>query len=271
MIKRNNLLVHAVLIAGAVLMMFPFVWQILMSLSTNAEVQSVTPHLWPSKFQWGNYAEVFRQVPFLDQLRTSVWITVVRVLAQIAFCTLAGYAFARMQFRGKAIVLGAVLSILMVPSQVYLLPQYEIVQDLGLLGSMTGLLLPGLFSAFGTFLMRTAFLNLPSELEEAARLDGANPFQVFWHVMLPLIRPSISVLAITSTLWSWNELLWPLVVATQSEDMPLSAGLATLINDRTVNYPVVLAASLLATAPVLIMFILLQRRVIDGLATSGLK
>ncbi|MBT0769170.1 carbohydrate ABC transporter permease [Kineosporia sp. J2-2] len=269
--RRNNIVVHLALIAGALVMMFPFVWQILMSLSTNAEVQSVTPHLWPHELQWGNYAEVFRQLPFLHQLRTSALITVIRVLAQIAFCTLAGYAFARMHFRGKGVMLAAVLSILMVPSQVYLLPQYQIVQDLGLLGSLTGLLLPGLFSAFGTFLMRTAFLALPAELEEAARLDGANPFQVFWHVMLPLIRPSISVLAITSTLWSWNELLWPLVVTTNSDDMPLSAGLATLINDRTVNYPVVLAASLLATAPVLILFIALQRRVIDGLATSGLK
>lgn len=269
--RRNNLAIHLVLSLGAVVMMFPFVWQILMSLSTNAEVQSVTPHLWPETLRWENYAEVFRQLPFLDQLKNSLFITVVRVLAQIAFCTMAGYAFARMSFRGKGIVLAAVLSILMVPSQVYLLPQYEIIQDLGLLGSVAGLVLPGLFSAFGTFLMRTAFLALPGELEEAARLDGANPFQVFWHVMLPLIGPSVSVLAITATLWSWNELLWPLVVTPDSSDMPLSAGLATLINDRTVNYPVVLAASLLATAPVLIMFIVLQRRVIDGLATSGMK
>jgi multiple sugar transport system permease protein len=269
--RHNNVWIHVVLILGAVVMMFPFVWQIIMSLSTNAEVQSVTPHLWPKKIQWGNYSQVFHQLPFLHQLRNSVVITVIRVAAQIAFCTLAGYAFARMHFRGKTLVLGAVLSILMVPSQVYLLPQYQIVQHLGLLGSLTGLVLPGLFSAFGTFLMRTAFLALPGELEEAARLDGANPFQVFWHVMLPLIGPSISVLAITATLWSWNELLWPLVVTTNSDDMPLSAGLATLVNDRTVNYPIVLAASLLATAPVLILFIVLQRRVIDGLASSGLK
>jgi multiple sugar transport system permease protein len=269
--RRNNVWIHVVLIIGAMVMMFPFAWQIIMSLSTNAEVQSVTPHLWPAKIQWGNYSQVFHQLPFLHQLRNSVVITVIRVSAQIAFCTLAGYAFARMHFRGKTLVLGAVLSILMVPSQVYLLPQYQIVQNLGLLGSLTGLVLPGLFSAFGTFLMRTAFLALPGELEEAARLDGANPFQVFRHIMLPLIGPSISVLAITATLWSWNELLWPLVVTTDSDDMPLSAGLATLVNDRTVNYPIVLAASLLATAPVLILFIVLQRRVIDGLASSGLK
>src|SRR5690606_32324125 len=139
------------------------------------------------------------------------------------------------------------------------------------LDSVGGLVLPGLFSAFGTFLMRTAFLAMPNELEEAARLDGANPFQIFWKIMLPLARPTVSVLAITTVLWSWNELLWPLVVTTYSERMPLSAGLATLIGDRTTDYPVVMAASLLAMAPVLVMFVLLQRRVIDGLASSGLK
>nr|WP_231706107.1 carbohydrate ABC transporter permease [Arthrobacter sp. zg-Y40] len=252
-------------------MAFPFLWQIVMSLSTNAEVQSVTPVFWPAELQWSNYAEVFERLPFLDQLQNSVLITVIRTLAQILFCTLAGYAFARMRFRGRSVLLALVLSILMVPSQVYLLSQYQIVQGLGLLDSVGGLVLPGLFSAFGTYLMRTAFLSMPAELEEAARLDGANPFQIFWRVMLPLARPTISVLAITTVLWSWNELLWPLVVTTFSDRMPLSAGLATLIGDRTTDYPVVMAASLLAMAPVLLMFILLQRRVIDGLASSGLK
>ncbi|WP_432542011.1 carbohydrate ABC transporter permease [Kineococcus sp. SYSU DK002] len=267
----SHAVAHLVLGLGALAMAFPFLWQIVMSLSTNAEVQSVTPTFWPESLQWGNYATVFERLPFLQQFRTSVVITVVRVLAQILFCTLAGYAFARMRFRGRNLLLAAVLSILMVPSQVYLLSQYQIITDLGLLDSLGGLVLPGLFSAFGTFLMRTAFLGLPDELEEAARLDGANPWQVFWRVMLPLSRPTISVLAITSTLWSWNELLWPLVVSTYSERMPLSAGLATLISDRTTDYPVVMAASLMAMAPVLVLFVVLQRRVIDGLASSGLK
>jgi multiple sugar transport system permease protein len=267
----SHAVAHVVLGVGALAMAFPFLWQLVMSLSTNAEVQSVTPSFWPHTLQWGNYAAVFQRLPFLEQFRTSVVITVIRVLAQILFCTLAGYAFARMRFRGRNLLMAAVLSILMVPSQVYLLSQYQIVQRLGLLDSLGGLVLPGLFSAFGTFLMRTVFLGMPDELEEAARLDGANPFQTFWRIMLPLARPSVSVLAITSTLWSWNELLWPLVVTTFSARMPLSAGLATLISDRTTDYPVVMAASLLAMAPVLLLFVVLQRRVIDGLASSGLK
>ncbi|WP_235515443.1 carbohydrate ABC transporter permease [Curtobacterium sp. Leaf183] len=263
--------IHVVLGVGGFVMAFPFLWQIIMSLSTNAQVQSVTPVFWPGELQWQNFAAVFERLPFLSQLGTSVYVTIIRTIAQIILCTLAGYAFARMRFRGRALLLGIVLSILLVPSQVYLISQYQIVQGLGWLDTLAGIVAPGLFSAFGTFLMRTAFLNLPPELEEAARMDGANPFQVFWRIMLPLARPSISVLAITTVLWSWNELLWPLVVSTRAEDMPLAAGLATLSSDRTIDYPVLMAASLMAMAPVLIMFVVLQRRVIDGLASSGLK
>lgn len=269
--RGSNAVAHVVLSAGAVVMAFPFVWQIVSSLSSNAEVQSVPPTFWPERLRWENYAEVFRRLPFLDQLQTSVTITVIRTVAQIVLCTFAGYAFARMRFRGRGVLLAVVLSILMIPSQVYLLSQYQIVQGLGLLNTTAGIVLPGLFSAFGTFLMRTAFVAMPDELEEAARLDGANPFQVFWRVMLPLARPTISVLAIMTTLWSWNELLWPLVVSTYSDKMPLSAGLATLVSDRTIQYPIVMAASVLAMAPILVLFVVLQRRVIDGLATSGLK
>ena len=192
--------IHVVLGVGGFLMAFPFLWQIIMSLSTNAQVQSVTPTFWPGELQWQNYAQVFERLPFLSQLGTSVMVTVIRTVAQIVLCTLAGYAFARMRFRGRAVLLAIVLSILLVPSQVYLISQYQIVQGLGWLDTLMGIVAPGLFSAFGTFLMRTAFLALPAELEEAARLDGANPFQVFSRVMLPLALPSISVLAITTVL-----------------------------------------------------------------------
>lgn len=268
---RSNWWVHLVLGTGGALMVFPFVWQIIAALSTNAEVMSVPPSWLPDSPQWSNFTAVFERLPFARQLGVSVAITVLRTAAQLLFCAMAGYAFARMRFPAKGVLLAVVLSILMVPPQVFLLPQYQIVTSLGLLNSVLGVALPGLVSAFGTFLMRQFFLGVPRELEEAARLDGANPLQTFAYVMLPLARPALTALAIITVLYSWNDLLWPLVVTTYPEQMPLSVGLATMQGAHQTDYPVMMAASLLATAPVIVMFLLLQRRVIDGLAYSGLK
>ncbi|MFD6178321.1 MULTISPECIES: carbohydrate ABC transporter permease [unclassified Isoptericola] len=252
-------------------MVFPFVWQLVLSLSTNQEVASIPPTFWPAELQFENYVEVFRTIPFLDQLGVSVAITVLRVVGQVVLCSIAGYAFARMRFPAKGVVLGIILSILMVPSQAYLIPQFQIIQGLGLPNTVWGIALPGIVSAFGTFLMRQFFLGLPVELEEAARLDGANPFQVFWRIMLPLAAPGISALVVLTTLASWNDLLWPLVVSTYADRMPLSVGLATMQGAYQTDYTLMMAASTMAMAPVLVLFIVLQRRVVAGLAFTGSK
>lgn len=270
-IRRSNGAAYIVLSIAGAAMVFPFLWQLLMSVSTNDEVTRVPPDFIPSTLHWENYLAVFTRIPFLDQLGVTVVITIIRVVAQVVLCSLAGYAFARMRFRGKGVALFLVLSILMVPTQVFLLPQFLIIRDLGLLNTVGGIVLPGLFSAFGVFLMRQFFMGLPDELEEAARLDGANPFQIFWRVMLPLATPGISALVILATLWSWNDLLWPLIATTRLETMPLPVGLAILSGDQTPNYPIMMAASVLAIAPVFILFIVMQKRVIAGLAYSGLK
>ena len=247
-------------------MVFPFLWQILMSLSSTAEVTSVPPTLWPSELRFDNYLEVFRQVPFLDQFWVSVQVAVATVIGQIVLCSMAGYAFARMRFAASAIIFAVMLSILIeIPNQAYVVPQYQIVQSLGWLDTMQGIVIPTVFSAFGTFLMRQFFVNLPKELEEAARLDGANSFQIFWKVMLPLARPSIGALAIITILAAWNNLLWPLVV-TGVRRTGLSVGIASLNGQYVIDYPVMMAASLMAMAPILILFIVMQRRVIEGLA-----
>lgn len=269
--QGNHVGAHIALTIASLVMIFPFVWQIIMSLSTNAQIQSVPPTFWPGELQWGNYLEVFKKLPFANQLWVSIVITVARTLGQLILCSAAGYAFARMRFRGKAIALAVVLSILMVPGQVYLIPQYQLIQDFNLLNTSAGIVLPGIFSGFGIFLMRQFFMGLPVELEEAARLDGANTFQIFWRIMLPLAKPGLSALAIITVLWSWNDLLWPMVVTTYAESMPLAAGLATMQGQRTTDYSVMMAAAGLAMAPVLILFLIMQRRVIDGLAHSGMK
>jgi multiple sugar transport system permease protein len=267
----GNKLAHLVLIIGSLVMLFPFAWQILASFSTNAEITSIPPTLIPSTWHPENFVAVFERLPFLSQFSVSVVITVVRVVAQLILCSMAGYAFARMKFPGAKVVFALVLAILLVPPQVFLISQYQIVQSLGLLNTIGGIVLPGLFSAFGVFLMRQFFLGLPEELEEAARIDGANPFQIYWRVMLPLARPGLSALAVIGVLLSWNDLLWPLVVAPRPGAQPLSVGLASLQGQYSTDYPVIMAASLLACAPILILFLFMQRRVIDGLAFSGMK
>lgn len=267
----RNIDAYLVLTLGGLIMIFPFVWQLIMSLSTQAEVTSVPPTLLPDAVQWRNYLDVFDLLPFASQFTVSALVTVMRVVVQMILCAMAGYAFARMRFRGRGIIFALLLSILMVPSQIYLIPQYSIIQNLGLLNTVLGIAMPGLFSAFGTFLLRQHFSSMPDSLEEAARLDGANQWQIFWRVMLPLSGPALASVAILTTIASWNDLLWPLVVSTYEDRMPLAVGLATLQGQHMTNYPVMMAASLLAMAPILILFLVLQRRVVEGLAHSGMK
>lgn len=220
---------------------------------------------------WSNYAEVFRRIPFMSQFWVSVSITVLRTGVQLVLCSLGGYAFARMPFRGRGLLFGLLLAILMVPGQSYLIGQYQLVRDLGLLETVWGIVLPGFFSAFGVFLMRQSFMSLPVELEEAARLDGCNPWQAFWRVMFPLVRPGLSAVTIITVLWSWNDLLWPLIVTTREETMPLSVGIATMAGQHSSEYALMMAASVMSMAPIFLIFFTMQKRVIEGLATSGLK
>lgn len=262
---------HVVLLAGGLLMVFPFLWQLSMSLSTHAEVTSVTPTWLPADPQWGNYPAVFEQVPFANQFLNSAAVTIARVLGQLLLCALAGYAFARMSFRGKNLLFALVLSILMVPYQIYLIPQYDIVQQLGWLNTIAGIAAPGIFSAFGTFLMRQHFMGMPPSLEEAARLDGANPWQTFWRIMFPLSGPALSAVAILTALASWNDLMWPLIVATYDDRTTLAVGLSSLQGQFTTDYPVMMAAAFMAMLPLMILFIVLQRHVVEGLAHSGMK
>jgi multiple sugar transport system permease protein len=252
-------------------MVGPFAWEVLTSFKTFAESIHVPPVVIPKTFELHNYREVFDSLPFSSQFMNTVLMTLARTAGQVFFCSLAGYAFARLHFRGRGLIFGLFLSVMMVPSQMFLIPQYQIMQHLGLLNTVTALALPGMFSAFGTFLMRQFFMQLPLDLEEAARLDGANPWQIYWRIMLPLSAPGMLALGLLVAIWSWNDLLWPLVVNTDPEKMPLSAGLATLQGEHLTNYPVLMAGALMASLPLIVAFIVFQRRLIEGIAFTGLK
>ncbi|GAA0245571.1 carbohydrate ABC transporter permease [Saccharothrix mutabilis subsp. mutabilis] len=270
-VARRTWPVHAVLVVGALVMVAPLVWEFLTSVKSFGESVRVPPTILPEAWDWSNYTKVFHSIPFGEQLLNTVLMTAGRTAGQLLLCSMAAYAFARLTFPGRDAIFMLFLSVLMVPSQLFLIPQYQIMQELGWLNSLQALIVPGVFSAFGTFLLRQFFLSLPKDLEEAAGLDGANPLRIYWHIMLPLARPGLVALGILTVLWSWNDLMWPLVVNNDPEQMTLSAGLATLKGEHFTDYPVLMAGSLLATLPVIVVFIVMQRRVLEGIAFTGSK
>ncbi len=270
-IAASSLLIHTLLVFGALLFVVPFIWMLLTSIKTLGETTQVPPIIIPAIPQWHNYQDVVATLPFLRFYGNTILMTAGRTLGQLLFCSLAAYAFARIEFPGRNILFALMLSVLMVPIYVFLLPQYLIMKDLGWLNSLQALIVPGMFSAFGTFLLRQFFLGLPKELDEAAKIDGANHLQIYWRVILPLAKPALVALAIFTILWSWNDLMWPLVVNDSLDKMTLSVGLASLQGEHATNFPVLMAGAVLATWPMLVMFIALQRYFIQGIALTGTK
>ncbi|MEV6490704.1 carbohydrate ABC transporter permease [Actinoplanes sp. NPDC051633] len=268
--RISRIALHTVLIAASLVMVTPFVWQILTSLKTLSTATSVPPTLIPDG-HWANYGRVFDLLPFGTQFFNTAFTALARTLGQVLFCSMAAYAFARLRFPGRKVLFGVFLSVLMVPPQLFIIPQYQIMSDLGWLNSLQALIVPGLFSAFGVFLLRQFFLGLPIELEEAARIDGAGPLRIYWSIVLPLARPGLVALAVLVLLWSWNDLFWPLVVNTDPDKMTLSAGLASLQGQYLTDYPILMAGSLLASVPVIAVFVFLQRQFIQGIAQTGIK
>lgn len=273
--KKNRdyqkLAVHLVLIFGVIITVTPFVWMILTSLKTLAESTQIPPTIIPEKFHWKNYSEAVKTLPYLNFYYNTIISTVIKTVGQVFLCSMAAYAFARIEFPAKNIIFMIVLSVLMVPSQIFLLPQYMIIQKLGLLNSIAAIVLPGLFSAFGTFLLRQFFLTLPDELEESAILDGCNHFQIYWKIMMPLAKAGLIALTIFVALWSWNDLMWPLIVNTSTDKLTLSAGLASLQGQHVTNFPILMAGTVLAIWPMIILFIIFQKSFVEGIALTGTK
>lgn len=268
---RGSIVTHAILILGVAVMVLPFIWQLLTALKSKPESIAVPPTLLPTEWHLENFTKAFTSIPFTEMLINSVINTAGRTLGQLVFCALAAYAFARMRFPGRNILFALFLSVLMIPAQLLLLPQYQIIAGMGLLNTSLALFIPGMFSAFGTFLLRQFFLSLPPELEEAARIDGAGHLRIFWHIMVPLIRPGLAALAVITALWSWNDLLWPLAVSTDPAAMPVSAGLTTLKGQYLTDYPLLMAGSLIASLPMLVLYLFLQRHFVAGIAVGGSK
>jgi multiple sugar transport system permease protein len=267
----RRLATHLILALGAVAMIGPFVWSILTSFKTLGEAFQVPPTILPEQLRWENYAQVFTQLPFLAFYENTIIVTAVKVVGVLITSSLAGYAFARIDFPGRNVLFALYLAVLMVPYQIFLLPQFLIMAKLGWVNTLLALIVPGLFDAFGTFLLRQFFMGLPRELEDAAKIDGCNHFQIYRRIMLPLAKPGLIALAIFTFLWSWNDFLWPLVVINSPEKMPLGAGLAFLQGQYLTDFPLLMAGAMLSTLPVIAVFVVLQRQFVEGVASTGIK
>ncbi|TXK85045.1 carbohydrate ABC transporter permease [Paenibacillus sp. N3.4] len=264
-------MVHLLLIVGALFMVIPFLWMIFTSLKTLGESTQIPIVIFPKVPNWQNYSDVTTMLPFLKFYSNTVIVTIVKTVGQLIFCSVSAYAFARIEFPFKNIIFILCLSVLMVPSQVYMLPQFLIMRDFGWLNSLKALIVPGLFSAFGMFLLRQFFMTLPNELEEAAKLDGCNHFQIYRRIMLPLTSSGLISVAIFTCLATWNDLMWPMIVNSSPEKMTLSVGLSSLQGQFGTNFPVLMAGSLLALWPMIALFIASQKYFVEGISFTGTK
>lgn len=217
------------------------------------------------------YKKIIHSLPFAKVYLNTFISTIVTVVGQVVICTMAAYAFARLEFPGKNVIFIVILSILMVPGQIFLVPQYMVIMKMGLLDTLPALFLPNLFSAFGTFMMRQFFMTIPKELEEAAILDGCNQFQIFGRIMVPLVKSGLSALIIFTAKFAWNDFMWPLIVNTSPEKMTLGPSLSTLQGQYTTDYPAQMAGAVMAVIPMIVMFFVFQKQFVEGVAQSGIK
>ena len=268
---KRNTLTHTVLIIGAIIMIVPFLWMMLTSIKTLGESIQMPPKILPTQIYWDNYSAVMKLLPFAQFYINTILMIAGRVVGSVLFSAMAAYACARLNFPGKNIFFGLVLFQMMIPGQLFIIPQFLIVQKLGLLNTVSALIVPGIVSAFGTFLLRQFFMGLPKELEESARLDGCNIGQTFLKVMLPLTKSGLVALGIFTALFAFKDLMWPLIVNMSIDKMTLASGLASLQGQFSTNYPQLMAGSLLAIWPMLLVFIIFQKKFIEGIATSGGK
>jgi multiple sugar transport system permease protein len=267
----QRLAVHLVLILGSFVMVVPFFWMILTSFKTISESTVMPPVIFPESFQWSNYTRLFESFHFEYLYFNTIISTVIRVSSQLIFCSLAAYAFARIRFPGKAIFFFIILSVMMIPQMLYLIPKFLLMTSFGWVNTLQGFIAPGLFSAFGTFLMRQFFMTLPSDLADSAKIDGCNHFRTFYSIMLPLAKPGLIALGIFVTLWSWNDFLWPLIILNSPTKLTLSVGLSAMQGEYVTDYPAMMAGSVMAIIPMVILFFVLQKHFIEGIALTGTK
>jgi multiple sugar transport system permease protein len=275
-IKLETILVRAlsyfILVSLGATMLVPFLWMLSTSLKNLAEAQVYPPRWIPRQILWSNYGEVMTKVPFGRFILNSFNVSVTGVLGQLITCACAAYAFARLHFRAKTPLFIVLLATMMIPYQVVMVPQFLIFKSLGWVNSHRALIVPyWLGGAFGIFLLRQFFLQIPGELGDAARVDGCNPFEVFWHVYLPLSKPALATLAVLVFMGRWNDLIGPLIYLNRPEMMTVTAGLSYFQGRYYADMPLLMAGSVVSIIPTLILFGAAQKYFVQGVVLSGLK
>ena len=268
-----KLIVYALLIVVALFAIVPFYWMVSSSLKTAAETSTYPPSLFPAVPQWHDYSDVFSAVPFFTFFRNTVLYAGLVTLGQLVFCSTAAFAFARLQFPGRNALFVLYLATLMIPLTVTLIPSFVLMKWFGWIDTVWVMTIPGMFgSAFGTFLLRQFMLTIPRDLDEAATIDGAGLFRIFWQIILPLTRSALIVLAVLTIITVWNDFIWPLVMLNSQSVTTLTLGLSVFTTGGTeeyVNVPLGLAAATMTVAPLILIFFIAQRYFIQGIALTG--
>ena len=271
--RVNTTIIYIILIIMAFIMLVPFAWMILTALKTNQEAISVSPfYIFPQHgWHWETFGTVWKSYNFLVLYKNTLLMIFFRVLCAVLTATMTGYAFGRLKFPGKNFLFSLILVQMMIPSTIFIIPQYLMVSGLGWLNTMAGLVFPGIVTAFGTYLLKTGYQGLPMDLEEAASIDGCNIGQRFLRIMMPLTRSSMVSLGIFTALFAFKDLMWPMIVCSSVQTTTLAAGLAKAQGQYGSNYPQMMGAAVLAVIPMIVIYVIFQKQFVEGIATSGGK
>ena len=267
----RRVLLYIVLILIAVIMVVPFLWMLSTSLKTQYDAVKIPPVWIPDPPQWENYVKLFTEQPLFQFMLNTIKIVFFVVLGQLFFSSLAAYSFARISFKGRNVVFFFYIATLMVPGQVTMIPTYLMFAKAGLTDNHLALILPAFFSAFGVFLLRQFFMSLPRELEEAAEIDGCNPFMTYWRIMLPLVVPAMLTLGVFTLMNTWNDYMGPLIYLSSPEKYTMTLGIAYFKGVYTTQWNLVMAGSIVSVVPILIAYLCAQKYFIEGIAFSGVK
>ena len=264
-------LVFVVLSISSLVMITPFVWMILTAFKTYPETLAIPIKWLPSSLKLTNFTEVLSRLNFARYYMNTIIVAISITALQVLFCSMAGYGFARLNFPGRNVLFFILLSVLMIPSQMTLIPSFVLLSRLNWIDTFIGLIIPNVFSAYGTFFLRQFFMSLPGELEEAAIIDGCSRFGIYWRIFMPLCGTAVAAFSVFTVLWAWNDLMWPLIMTSKDSVRVLSVGIATLFGEHGSRYNLLMAASMLAIAPMIVLFLFLQKQFISGIAVTGLK